>query len=154
VTNALSAIGLTCDIVGAVTLTLGLFRRPRALFPGWVSGPDETARDQAFGVAGASLLVLGFFGQILPDFGTRWEVTTHRAIFTAAMAFLAAVLVSLCIYSAALLASYRHARRWAECLQAGTGGEVGYPWHFAWRPRLWPFRLWAIVSDETGQEPG
>jgi hypothetical protein len=146
--------GLTCDIVGAVTLTLGLFRHPRPLVPGWASGPNETARDQAFGIAGAALLLLGFVGQLLPDFGVRSDLTHERALVVAGVSLPAAVLLGLTVYSVGLLASYSRARRWAEGYKARTGGTGGFPWHFEWRPRASPFRMWALVNDDTGLEAG
>ena len=77
--SLLSAIGLALDLEGAIVLVIGLFRPIRPLFPGWSSPPDDAARDAAFGVAGASLLAIGFVLQSLTYFGVTVVSCSARA---------------------------------------------------------------------------
>jgi hypothetical protein len=86
-TVVLSAIGLALDLVGAIALATGLFRRPRPLYPGWSHSPDDAARDVAYGVTGGTFLALGFVFQSLPYFG----VAEHGSDAAALAAALAAV---------------------------------------------------------------
>jgi hypothetical protein len=65
----LSLIGLAFDLVGAVTLAVGLFRPPRRALLTYL--PEEAARDTSFGAVGASLLGVGFAMQSLAYFGVH-----------------------------------------------------------------------------------
>jgi hypothetical protein len=77
----LPVIGLALDLVGALLLTLGLFRAPQLLYPGWGRSPDEVAEDRAYGTAGAAFLAGGFTLQAMPSLGVSVStgVTASRA---------------------------------------------------------------------------
>src|SRR5439155_24508819 len=107
-----SAIGLALDLVGAVALVVGLFRPPRPLVPGYVHSPDDAARDAAFGVAGASLLALGFVFQSLPYFGLRWSESHGAAAAASAIALAAGVVYAYLAYGLTFLVVLKRKRRY------------------------------------------
>jgi hypothetical protein len=65
----LSVIGLVLDAIGAIGLTLGLFRGPVASTFGGTrpTGEEITAENRAYGVVGGSFLFTGFLLQVLAN---------------------------------------------------------------------------------------
>lgn len=109
---SLSGGGLALDMIGAVLLTLGLFRRPLPLFPGWTRSPLEAANDRAYGTTGGALLLMGFLGQLAgaAGFGSR---ARGSVLFTAAVVFVAGALLAYAMFGATYVIWFRHAVRWA-----------------------------------------
>jgi hypothetical protein len=69
----LSIIGLSLDVVGAVTLATGLFSHVvPSTWGGDVRPPEQVAHDAAFGLIGAPLLLAGFAFQSLYYLDLRW----------------------------------------------------------------------------------
>lgn len=106
----LSIIGLAFDLVGAVTLVLGLFRPPRPLFVGWAHSPDEAARDAAFGVSGGTLLAFGFTFQSLAYFGVHVHCVLWARIVITAAALIAGIVYTVGVFDLAFLLVYRRER--------------------------------------------
>jgi hypothetical protein len=78
------AIGFAFDLLGAITLAVGLFRAPTALYPGSDRSPHEAASDRTLGPFGALFLVIGFTTQQLPGFGVTWNGSAARRWLRAA----------------------------------------------------------------------
>jgi hypothetical protein len=85
----LSVIGLALDLVGAVALTIGLFRGPLPLYPGYVRSPEDAATDRAYGTVGGGFLVVGFALQALTYCGINLD--------SGSMANILAAVIALCL---------------------------------------------------------
>jgi hypothetical protein len=80
----LSIIGLSLDVVGAVTLALGLFGHVRpSLWGADVRSPEDVAHDAGFALVGAPLLIAGFVFQSLFYFGVVWNTPVWARIVAA-----------------------------------------------------------------------
>ncbi len=100
VRSLLSAIGLSLDVVGAVALVVGIFRPTRPLVTGYAYAPDDAARDSAFGVVGATLLVAGFVLQSLSYFGVSVECSTATTVGSSIGAPVVAIAYALVAFEA------------------------------------------------------
>jgi hypothetical protein len=144
----LSAIGLACDLVGAIMLAVGLFRLPRPTMRQWEYTPEDAAKDSAFGIAGASLLAFGFISQCLPYVG----VTVHASAGSTRIAVVAALAVAslyaYLAYGISFIVVFNKRLRWAEQQHPSITPR------FRWTPKF-P-RVWAFVPvrDDTGAQPG
>jgi hypothetical protein len=98
VNSVLSAIGLALDFVGATFLVIGLFRPARPTFPGYTYAPDDAARDAGFGVAGGSLLGIGFVLQSLPYFGVSVECSSAATALASGAALAVGTVYGLVAY--------------------------------------------------------
>jgi hypothetical protein len=112
--HVLSAVGLAFDLVGAVALTLGLYRHSRYLTPGLARGPDDVAQDAAFGTVGASFLVLGFVLQGLQYFGVTVETSHAWTAAAAGLTILLALLAGWIAFGLIYIAVHRHERNWVD----------------------------------------
>jgi hypothetical protein len=110
--HVLSAIGLALDLVGAVALTLGLYRHSRYATVGLRRGPEDVAQDAGFGTVGASFLALGFVLQGLQYVGVTVEATSAQTAIAAVMTLLLAVLISYVVYGETWLAVHRRELDW------------------------------------------
>jgi hypothetical protein len=110
----LSAIGLALDLVGAVALTLGLYRHSRYSTPGLSRGPDDVAQDAAYGTVGASFLALGFTLQALPYLGVTVDTRPGWAAAAAGATLLLAIVVGWLAYGLIYNAARRRESTWVE----------------------------------------
>lgn len=138
----LSVIGLSFDLVGALTLSVGLFGHVRPLLVGWKHSPLDVAHDIAAGLTGGLLLTSGFIIQALPYLGIRPR-ESHQVIGLVAIStgFVAAV-ASYLIYGSIYLAVLGHERRRVQRLEGGD---------FRVRRRRRGFRFWAQESEEPNE---
>ena len=136
----LSLVGLALDLVGAVTLVVGLFRPPRHLTPGWAHSPEEAARDAGFGVAGASLLAAGFALQSLTYFGVSVHCALWARLLVAATALVAGAVYAVGVFDLVFLLAYRVERR----RLASQYRYITYP-ELKREPK--GARLWRHVAD-------
>lgn len=100
--------GLVCDVTGAVLLARALaFERPAAYAGAWARGPTyatvagydptrdlDRARDAVEARVGATLLLLGFVGQLVGAVRSSWSSTAG------AITYAVAVLVVVCAIAA------------------------------------------------------
>ena len=129
----LPIIGLALDLLGAITLAIGLFRAPTRLYPGWNRSPEEAATDRAFGTVGAGLLVVGFATQALPSFGVEWAAccAAEKALGLAATLGIG----TLSAYGLYGFARIFHMRRLAHFYpdHVGLRKRQGLAfWHYDW----------------------
>ena len=110
----LSAIGLTLDLVGAVALTLGLYRHSRYLTPGFRRGPDDVAQDAAYGTLGAVFLALGFMLQGLQYVEVTVEKSPGVTAAVAGLTLLLATVAGWLGYGLVYLARYRRENTWVK----------------------------------------
>jgi hypothetical protein len=141
----LSAIGLALDLLGATALAMGLFRRPRPLYPGWAHSPDDAARDVAYGVTGWTFLALGFVLQSLPHFGVSAD-GSDAAVLAAALASVAlGAVAAVVLFGATFLVMLpREIRYSAE----------KHDLHVHVRRQREGFRFWRQVPAPPPSEPG
>jgi hypothetical protein len=99
----LSAIGLAFDLVGAIALVRGLFRRPRPLTVGWAYSPDQAASDFAYGVTGGTFLATGFVLQALTYFGVSVDGSDRTALLAAVAAVVVGAVVAVLLYAVTFL---------------------------------------------------
>jgi hypothetical protein len=99
----LSAIGLALDLVGAIALVRGLFRRPRPLYLGWSVSPDQAASDFAYGVTGGTFLAAGFVLQSLTYFGISVDCSSRAALLAAVATVVLGAVVAVLLYAVTFL---------------------------------------------------
>jgi hypothetical protein len=110
----LSAIGLALDLVGAVALTLGLYRHSRYTTVGLRRGPDDVAQDAGYGTVGAVFLALGFVLQGAQYVGVSIEMCPGWAAAAAGATLLVATVVGYLAYGLVYIVAYRRERRWVD----------------------------------------
>jgi hypothetical protein len=110
----LSIIGLAFDLVGAVALTLGLYRHPTPLMLGLSRFPEDVARDEAFGTVGASFLIVGFVLQGLQYVGVTIETTHAENAAAALVTIVAAVVVGWLVFGLVYARVVRREWSWAK----------------------------------------
>jgi hypothetical protein len=92
--RVLTTIGLVLDVIGAVTLAVGLFRAPVPLTPGWLRSPADTAADRSYGTVGGLYLVAGFGLQIVASIDRSGDGSAWAAALTLVVG--APLAVALC----------------------------------------------------------
>jgi hypothetical protein len=110
---------------------------------GWAYTPEDAAKDSSFGIAGASLLVLGFVGQSLLYAGVKVHASTDSTRIAAGAALAAAVLVAYLIYGVAFIGVFKKRLREAKQRHASMTPD------FRWRPRFPTFWAFERVSDDA-----
>jgi hypothetical protein len=141
--HVLSAIGLALDLVGAITVVVGLFRPPRPLFPGWSYAPDDAARDSAFGVVGASLLSCGFTLQSMTYCGVRWPGSHREAIAASIIAGAAGAALAFVAYGLTFLIILRRRQHYAR---------THFDLDFRVKRERSGLRFWNQVPDQSSTE--
>jgi uncharacterized membrane protein len=107
-----TTIGLVLDVIGAVALSIGLFRHPVPLTPGWLRDPPAAAEDHAYGITGGAFLISGFVLQIVGSTGTPQPVPFVRAMVWAAVTLVVGLVGAYFIYGAAFIWAMRKEMKW------------------------------------------
>jgi hypothetical protein len=128
-TLSFSGAGLALDVIGAVLVTLGLFRHPMPLYPGWSRLPTAAAEDRAYGTTGGSFFVCGFVGQLLSSAG--YASHDRTSVFASAGITLAAgALVAYVVFGLSYIGWMRYTMRYVMREIATKPNHEGYdtPW--------------------------
>jgi hypothetical protein len=132
----LSIIGLSLDIIGAVSLVLGLFGHMQpSTFGGPVRSVEDAAHDAAFGLVGAPLLMAGFVLQSFNYLNVRIAASLTTRLYVGGTTIVAASLVAFLVYGLIYRVVLRAEERYYA--QAMSGTEWNPPPRRFRRLRFW-----------------
>jgi hypothetical protein len=118
----LSIIGLSLDIVGAVSLVLGLFSHMQpSTYGGPIRRPEDTAHDAAFGLVGAPLLIAGFAFQSLTYLDVRWNESVSARLTAGGLSIVLTSLLGWLVYGWIYGMVLRAEERYVAEASAGDG---------------------------------
>jgi len=113
---------------------------------GWAYTPEDAAKDGAFGLTGATLLVCGFIGQWLPDVGVKMHGSHYATYAATAIAFTSAWVYAYVAYGISFIVLFKRRMRRAKADHPDmTPVEQWSPR----LPRFWNFSLTRAKPSAT-----
>jgi hypothetical protein len=128
--DGLAEAALAADIVGAVTLSIGLFGHSEPLMLGYSRVPERVARDHAFATIGTLFLCLGFVGQALASDRFGWRASRQGMLIEGAGVLVLASLAAFSLYGMAYWFALLREERFLAARVAR--GDRDWQWAAEW----------------------